>query len=232
MSTLGPSVQAGSRTVGKVGADRGGSRQERGWDAVNGIAYDIMLFLHIAFVIALVMSAAVMHTAVSGMARAKTFGTYSTFARLAQRFGPMPSIMVLVVLFLGFGLLGMNKEKNDFSYSSAWVITAIVMVVILEGLSGSILQRHGKTVDAAVAAASAAGATSDTPVSAELHELSVARRSWVVSITLTWSVIGIVFLMTVKPNALWSIVTVVVAALIGFAEGTWIFGRVTAKTAM
>jgi hypothetical protein len=197
---------------------------------VNGTSYEILLFLHIASVIALLMSAAVMHTATSGLARAKSFGTYTSYAGLAKRFGPIPSIMVLIVLVLGFALLGLNKEKEKFSYSSAWVITAIVVVVILEGVSGMILQPHGKKVEAAIAAAAAAGATPDTPVSADLHALSVARRSWVVPFVLTWSVIGIVFLMTVKPNAAGSIGTVVAAAVIGWAEGTWTFGRVSEKT--
>jgi hypothetical protein len=199
--------------------------------SVNGTSYDVLLFLHIASVIALVMSAAVMHTAISGLARAKTFSSYTSFAAIAKRFGPIPSILTLVVLLLGFALLGMNKEKEKFDFSSAWVITAIVMVVILEALSGMVLQPHGKKIGAGIGAAIAGGATPDTPVSTELHALAVTRKSWMTSFVLTWSVIGIIFLMTVKPNFLWSIVTVVVAALIGLAEGSWIFGRVSAKTA-
>jgi hypothetical protein len=217
--------------IDKVSETAVAAATDEGGEVVNGTTYDIVLFLHIASVIALVMSAAVMHTATSGLARAKTFGTYTSYAGLAKKFGPIPSIMVLVVLVLGFALLGMNKDNEKFGYSSAWVITSIVMVVILEALSGMLLQPHGKKVGAAIGAAVAAGATPDTPVSPELHALSVSRKAWVVSFTLTWSVIGIVFLMTVKPNAAGSIATVIVAALIGFAESSWMLGRVTAKTA-
>lgn len=185
---------------------------------MNGVGYDIVVFLHVAAVILLFMGAALLHAAATGMAKATSLPVFSTWAGVMRRFSPLMGIAALVVFVLGFALLGMNQEKESFSYGTPWVVVSLVTFVVLEGLSGMLLGPYGRGIKDGLAAATGDG------VPAELKAAVLDRKAWAVMFAMTWGFVGIVFLMLVKPDGwLWTSVVAVVSIVIGLIEGHLVY---------
>jgi hypothetical protein len=192
---------------------------------MNGTGYDILVFLHVAAVIGLFMGSAILHASATGMAKATKVDAYATWAAAMRRFTPLTGIAALVVFVLGFALLGMNQEKEAFSYSTPWVVISLVLFVLVEGLSGMLLAPYGRNIKAALAAATTAGATDVTP---EMRAAVLERKAWFAMFVTTWGFVGVVFLMLVKPEGwLWSSVAAIVAVLIGAVEGHLVYTRLS-----
>jgi len=196
---------------------------------MDSTGYDIVLFLHIGFVIVFFSIITVLHFASNGLVSAKSLAVFEAWQKLLRRLSPLSGIAVLVVLVLGFALLGMNRNKDQFSYGSSWVVVSIVALVVLEGLAGMILTPWGRAIRDGLAAATTQAGSDAGAVPSDLRALALQPKIWIVSFVITWGFLGVVFLMVVKPNWLWSVLTLVVAIVLGVAEGQWLLGR--ARTA-
>ena len=88
-------------------------------------------------------------------------------------------------------------------------MTAVVALVVVEGLAGARLAPKSKALVKEIERA-ADGTPSDT-----LRRLTRDTEVWHIAHVATFGFGGVVFLMAAKPSGAWSVVIVVIAAAIG-----------------
>jgi hypothetical protein len=174
--------------------------------------FGVVLFLHIAFVVAAFAMAGVMHAAMPALGRARDVAAMRPWAEIVHRLDPLFPLVALGVLGLGVWLVHLGEHTDDgFRYSDGWVITAIVSLVVIEGLAGALLAKTAKRLVALV------HESPDGPPNAELRALTRDPRIWHVGHIATFGFLGIVFLMAAKPSGAYAPIFPIVGALVGVA---------------
>lgn len=171
--------------------------------------FGFVLFLHIFVVIVAFMMAAVMHAALPAMARARDVREMRSWAALVHRLEPLFPLSALFILGLGAWLI--HLSKGQFGWSDGWLLTALITLVVIEGLAGALLAPKAKAAIRAVEHAP------DGPVSDDVRRHGLQPVIWHITHLATFGFAGVVFLMASKPSGVWAVVIVVVAAAIGLA---------------
>jgi hypothetical protein len=177
----------------------------------------VELFLHISGVIgmfigygALVLGTIAIRRAtrledVRAIANAMTYGRRVGFEHVSV----IDALVVASVLLIGVTGLDMARYTGDLR--SGWVEVAIATFLVMAPLGPFVINPRLHAVARGVSGEGAA------EVPAQLHKLV---HDPVLTISLRSSLavlVGLVFVMTVKPSLLWSAVVVLLAALVGFA---------------
>lgn len=170
--------------------------------------YDVALFVHILGAIGLFSAVSMVMVALVRMGQASTVGQIREWAAVAQLAGKSIPIIALVILAPALYMVIMA-----WGFTRAWVLAAIITYVVLAVLGAAV---NGKTLERLAATAQAAG---QGPVPAELRAQLTATRLWLAEGTQLMLLVGIVFLMTLKPNLLFSVVDLVSALLLGILLG-------------
>jgi hypothetical protein len=174
--------------------------------------FGVVLFLHIFIAIVAFAMAGVLHTALQVIGRARRVEEVRSWGAVAHRLEPMLPLLALVLLGLGGWLVHLGEHTDDqFSFTSGWVLTAIITVVAVEAIGGILLKPRGEKLSALIAAAP------DGDVSDEINS---AARDWVfwdMAHLTTFAFFGVVFLMAAKPSGAWSALFPIVGALLGIA---------------
>jgi uncharacterized protein YjeT (DUF2065 family) len=152
----------------------------------------VVLWLHITVAIVAFMMAAVIHAALPSMARAGTVAEMRSWARVVHRLDPLLPLAALVLLGLGAWLVHLEHGEG-VRWSDGWVVTAVVSLVVIEGLAGALLAPAAKKLVADIEAAP------DGAVPGDLRRAAVDPRIWYVGHIATLGFAGIVFLMAAKP---------------------------------
>jgi hypothetical protein len=160
---------------------------------VNISLVGFVLFLHVAVVIVSFMMAAVLHAALHVLPRAQSVAEMRPWARLIHRLDPLLPVGALFILVFGAWLVHLEKA-DGVTFSSGWVITSIVTLIVVEGLAGALLAPRAKALVAAVDAA-----PEGTP-SPDLRRMTVNPFVWNVSHVATFGFLALVFDMTDKPS--------------------------------
>lgn len=171
--------------------------------------FGFVLFLHIFVVVGSFMMAAVLHAAMPALARARDVREMRSWAAVVHRLEPLFPIFALLILILGAWLVHLSKGR--VAWGDGWLLTSLVALIVIEGLSGALLAPKAKAAVRAVEHAP------DGPVSDELRRLAAQPTVWHISHLATFSFAAVVFLMSAKPSGIWSVVIVVVAGAIGVA---------------
>jgi hypothetical protein len=167
-----------------------------------------VLFLHIAVVIAAFMIAGFLHAAFHVLPRAKTVAEMRSWATLMHRLEPM--LPLLAIGILGFGAWLVHLEGGDgVGWSDGWVLTPLISLVVIEGLAGATLAPRTKALCEKVAQAA------DGAVPEELRRLTLDRTVWNVGHVATFGLLGVVFVMAVKPDGGVAWLFPVVGAVVG-----------------
>ncbi|MGH8889097.1 MAG: DUF2269 family protein [Acidothermaceae bacterium] len=169
----------------------------------------VVLFLHISVAIIAFMMAGVLHAAFQVLARARDLREARSWAILLHRLDPLLPVSALVLLGLGAWLI--HLSGGEFSWRDGWIITAVVSLVLIEGLAGALLAPKMKAIVGEIAH------SSDGPISENLHRQIIDPISWHIGHIATFGFAGVVFLMAAKPSGAWSPVIVVIGAAIGVA---------------
>lgn len=180
---------------------------------MNVTRYGVVLFLHIGIAIIAFMIAAVLHAGLHAMPRARTMAAARPFAGLVHRLEPLLPIMALLLLGLGAWLI--HLSGGEFSWKDGWIITAVVTLVIVEGLAGALLAPRSKRLVELI------DATPDGAVPDNVRRAMLDPIIWDLAHVATVGFLGVVFLMAAKPSGALSVVIVVVAAVIGVALSRW-----------
>lgn len=172
---------------------------------VHGFA----LFLHIGVAITAFMMAAVLHAALPAMARARDVAVLRSWAGMVHRLEPLLPVMALLLLGLGGWLIHLSHGFAE--WSDGWILTSVIALVAVEGLSGALLAPRSKALIGEIEK------TPDGPVPDSLHAKTLDPVIWHLAHLATGGFLGVVFVMAEKPSAAWSIVLVVAGAVIGVA---------------
>jgi hypothetical protein len=123
------------------------------------------------------------------------------FSRSAQRLGPLS---MLTILITGFYMMA------TVWHGVAWLIIALGALILMVVLGGALTGPRMASIGRALA-------TENGPVSSSLHDLLHNSLLWL-SLRIRVSIaLGIVFLMTLKPNLLGSLITMAVVIVLGLA---------------
>jgi uncharacterized membrane protein len=172
--------------------------------------YDVVLFLHIMAAVFGFGVAAVLHVMLFRLRSAtdvRQVRDQMPVLKVAEPLFPLSAI-----LLFGLGAYLVHLSDGDVTWGEGWIITAIVALIVVEGVGGAIIGRRTKVLHAAVDAAP------DGPIDAPIRALLADRGIWVGAHFNTAVIAAIVFLMTVKPDGVGSVVTVVIGAVIGIAS--------------
>ncbi len=178
--------------------------------------YDIALFIHVMAVVAMFTVIGIVMVSVMGMRRAQTVEQLQERTSLAYGADKlMPAILVLVLvpaIYMVFTLWG---------WTTAWINTALIVLVLASPLGPAINTRRLEALSKAAEGASAG------PLSVALLKQRDDHVLWASCCIFTAILIGIVFLMTVKPGLVGSLATIVVALALGLITSV-VPGRIPA----
>jgi Predicted integral membrane protein (DUF2269) len=174
--------------------------------------FGFVLFLHILVAILGFMMAAIVHAGLPALARAVDVREMRSWTRVLHRIDPLFPIDALVLLLLGSWLI--HLAHGRFAWSDGWVLTSVIALIVVEGLSGALLAPKAKHAIRVVADA-ADGAVPD-----EVRRAALEPMLWHVSHLASFSFAGVVLLMAAHPSGAWSVVIVIVAALIGLVASS------------
>jgi uncharacterized membrane protein len=172
--------------------------------------YDVVLFLHIMAAVLGFGVAAVLHTMLFRLRSAtdvRQVRDQMPVLKAAEPLFPLSAI-----LLFGFGAYLIWLSDGDIEWGEGWIVTAIVALVVVEGVGGAVIGRRSKALHAA------ADTASDGPIDSSMRALLADRGIWVGAHFNTAVVAAIVFLMSVKPNGVGSVLTVVIGAALGVAS--------------
>jgi hypothetical protein len=172
--------------------------------------YDVVLFLHIATLLAAIGLGTTLHHAEWSTRRATTVSELRTTTKVYRRGNLFP---ILIILLFGEGawLLHLSKKQDEtFHFGDAWVWTAIVALAILMVTGGAILGRQTSKY------AQLLTATPDGPITPELRGATFTSTTWATSHLNTFLAVAVVFNMVTKPS---SDAAAVAVLIVGMAVG-------------
>jgi len=168
---------------------------------------EFVLFVHLAAVAAAFFLGGVVHVSEWQVRYATTMQDLRLVTR-PFKWGAMFGPILLVILLAGGWLASL--EDYDMGAGWLWVSSLGTLVLLVDG--PVVMAPHGKELRKAYAEAG------EGPVPPAVRALVCDPRTWVVGHLNTGLALGIVFAMVVKPDALGS----VLALLVGAALGGWI----------
>jgi len=172
--------------------------------------FGVVLFLHITVAILAFAMAGVLHTSLQVIGRARRVEEVRSWGAVAHRLEPLLPVLALVLLGLGAWLVHLGEHTDDaFRFTDAWVLTAIISVVVVEAIGGVLLKPRGEKLSALIAAAP------DGPIPAEITAAGRDRIFWDMAHLTTFGFLGVVFLMAAKPDGAWAAVYPIAGALVG-----------------
>lgn len=170
----------------------------------------MVMFAHVALVVVGMMMAAVLHTGLIQMRRARSTAEMKPWVALIKRLEPLLPVFALGILGTGGWLV--HLSGGEIKWGDAWVVTSLVGLFVAEGI-GAALSSASHALTGAVAGAG------DGPVDADLHHRTQAPALWYGSHFITAVFFGIIFLMTAKPTEpVVAVGTLVVAGLVGLGS--------------
>lgn len=178
---------------------------------MNASLGGFVLFLHIGVVIAAFAVAAILHAALHTMVRARTVEELRPSAALVHRLEPLLPILAIFIFVFGAWLI----HLEDLGWGEGWIDTAIVALVVIEGLAGALLAPRSKQLIAAIDAAPPG------PLSPELHTATMDPRIWDLAHVATFGFLGVVYVMADKPSGGLAAAVVVLGVLVGLALSRW-----------
>lgn len=176
----------------------------------------VVLFLHIAVAIVAFAMAGVMHSGLQVFGRARRVEEIRTWGAVMHRIEPLFPLMALLLLGLGAWLVHLGQHTDDnFSFSTGWILTAIITLVAVEAVGGAVLAPRGKKLNHLIAAAP------DGEVSDEIRKAARDPLFWDMAHLTTFGFLGVVFIMAAKPDGAWAPVFPIVGAVVGVVLSRW-----------
>jgi len=185
--------------------------------------FGVILFLHITVAILSFMIAGVLHVALNTTARVRTIAEARSWSSVTHRLEPLLPFGAL--LLLGFGAWLIHLRSARLAWSDGWILTSVIALVLVEAVMGALVAPRSKALAAAIHDAP------DGPVPDDIRRASTDPVVWHFAHVASFGFTGVVFLMAAKPDGVWSVVIVVVAALIGVAVSQLQLRALSAATA-
>lgn len=172
--------------------------------------YQIALFIHIVGVICLMGGRTLMHAGFVVMSRARTMERMRDWAGI---YGGL--IRVMPVFALAILLAGLYMAWTRWTFSIPWIDASLGVFLVVIIVSSTVLRRNFVALSREVMAAPSES------IPPSLAARIRGRAMWVAEYGVSGLLLGIVFLMTVKPDLTGSVVALSVALLAGWLVG-WV----------
>src|SRR5262249_27366557 len=185
--------------------------------------YQIALFLHILGALGFFIAIGVFYAAVLGVRRAQTAGSIKLWAGAAAGV----SRILFPISFLVIVIAGIYMVVIAWGEKAQWAGVALLAFILL-AVAATVIQ--GRRI--AALGRSAAGEPDSAPVTGALWTQAHDPVTWVSVNASAAFAIGIVYLMTLKPDALGSVIALLIALIIGLVFGLLTQGRPAAAPAL
>jgi hypothetical protein len=172
-------------------------------------AYDIVLALHIFALVFGASVAAVAHSTMFRLRSAPDVATARDHLRVLDKTGPLFPIAGVLLFLFGAALIHLSDSSNKWHWTDGWIVTAIVSLVVVEGVGGVVIGRGVKQIDRRFEQLAAG------PLDASARALLADRPVWLASHFTTAVIMSVVLLMTTKPSGVVSVLVVLIGASIG-----------------
>ncbi len=167
-------------------------------------SYGVVLFVHLAALLAAISTAGVAHFAERRLAAAETVAAARSWASLLSRAAPVFPLALLVLLASGGYLV-----HRGWTWDRGWIEAGLVGVFLLLANGAGVLGRRNLKLKRAL------GTATDGPLTDALLQLTRRHIGAVTSWVNTGLAVGVVFVMTTKPGLGSSLAALVVAAALG-----------------
>jgi hypothetical protein len=181
--------------------------------------YTLVLFIHILGVIGLFVGLSFLWAGVLRLRRARTVAEVRAGTRLAGSQRILLLVSSLLVLAAGVYLV-----EAAWQWETPWILLSLATLVVIGVLNSAISARRLATIEKAVA--DDAGGLLPPTVQRQLADpvlLTSVQTAGMLGL-------GVVFLMTVKPDLVGSLITLVVALVLGVVSA--LFWRPAAANAL
>jgi hypothetical protein len=172
-------------------------------------AYGVVLFLHLAALLAAIGTAGIAHFAEGRLAGAETVAAARPWASLLIRAAPVFPLVLLILLASGAYLV-----HRSWRWDSGWIEAGLVGVALLFANGAGVVGRRNLVLKRAL------GATVDGPLTDALLQLTRRHVSGIASWANTGLAVGVVFVMTTKPGLACSLAGLAVSATLGVMAGS------------
>lgn len=176
--------------------------------------YTIVLFVHVLGAIAYIFGAGARLLALASLRRAHRVEQVRIVSTIDNLLGPIFGIGLLLLLAAGLYL-----TITIWGFQTGWIDVALASVVLMAPFSAALLEPRRRAIGK-LARELPDGAI---PEALSMRIYDPVLRTAVQ--TLLVLLLGIVFLMTVKPSLTGSIITMIVALLLGLASALLPVGR-------
>jgi hypothetical protein len=172
--------------------------------------------VHVLVAFISLMMAAVLHAGLVQMSRATTVQQLRPWPPVIRRLEPLLPVAAVALLLSGIWLIAISH--GEFEWTDGWILTGIVSLVVAEGVGGMLAPRS-KALQSAIAGAS------DGPVDISLRRRAIDPALFYGAHFDTAVFLGVVVIMVAKPSGPVSVLTVVIAAVVGLATAMPIVRR-------
>jgi hypothetical protein len=166
--------------------------------------YDTFLYLHLLSLFIGIGAGAVVLACLLQLRAARTVEQAAPWGMMAGRMGKFFPIAILGLL-----ATGAYMTNHSWTWSTPWIVVAIVSLVVLFAQGGGIAERTGHKLGATLQA------NGPGPLGPEARRMALHPGLWVVEFTNLCIVFGVVWNMTHKPGWGASIAAVVVGYAVG-----------------
>ena len=185
--------------------------------------YQTALFLHILGALGFYIAVGVFYASVLGVRRAQIAGSITLWTGAA---GGVSRIL-FPISFLVVVIAGIYMVVTVWGERAQWAGVALLAFILL-AIAATVIQ--GRRMG--VLGQSAATQPESAPVTGALWTQAHDPVTWVAVNASAAFAIGIVYLMTLKPDALGSVIALLIALVVGLAFGFLTQGRAAAAPAL
>lgn len=179
----------------------------KGW---SQMLYSVALFIHVLGAIGFFVALGILYVCVVGVRQARTVGALRSWAiaglRVMRLLFPLSGACILIA--------GIYMLVVAWGVQAGWALVALVAFVLLGVATGALVIRRIGGLLRAVG--------TEAPQESLSAVILLRARSpvlWLAANAIMATLVGIVFLMTVKPDILGSLIALSIALLVGLVIG-------------
>ena len=172
--------------------------------------YSLALFVHIVGVLGLFMGIGLQWIIVQRLSKAQTVAQVregTSLIALQEKLWPTAALLIL--------LAGIYMTVTAWGWSTPWIDVSLAALLGQGALGGALINRRLKAIHTGVAATEAPAGAFSPGLKRQITDPVLRTAVQINAVT----GLGVVFLMTTKPGLVGSLITLVVALLLGIGAG-------------
>ncbi len=171
--------------------------------------YNIVLFVHVIGAIGYFLGMGILLFILLGLRRAQRVEHVRALIHLNELSAPVSAASAVLLLVTGLYL-----ALAAWSLLTSWILVALISLLLMVPTSAALIAPHRSAIVKQLAREAPGGELSEA-LERHLDDPVLAT----VCTTVAALLLGLVFLMTTKPNLVGSLIVMVVALLLGLATG-------------